>query len=68
MIETLAWTRESWADYKYWQNQYKKILKRINKLLVECLRSPFEGVGKPEPLTKRIYRVSGLDGSMNPTG
>ncbi len=43
MIETLAW-----ADYTYWQTQDKKMLKRINKLITETLRTPFDGIGKPE--------------------
>ena len=54
MIEILAWTREAWSDYVYWQAQDKKTLKRINKLLTDSLRSPFEGVGKPEPLKENL--------------
>ena len=44
----LCWTDESWNDYVYWQAQDKKTLKRINKL------SPFEGIGKPEPLKENL--------------
>lgn len=54
MIEKLTWTRESWSDYIYWQSQDKKTLKRINKLLVDSQRSPFEGIGKPEPLKENL--------------
>jgi toxin YoeB len=54
MIETLAWTREAWLDYIYWQGQDKKTLKRINKLLLDSQRSPFEGIGKPEPLKENL--------------
>jgi len=54
VIEILAWTREAWSDYVYWQAQDKKTLKRINKLLTDSLRSPFEGVGKPEPLKENL--------------
>jgi len=43
----LAWTAEAWKDYLYWQNQDKKTLKRINKLIEATLRDPFEGIGKP---------------------
>ncbi len=50
MIETLAWTKEAWNDYLYWQNQDRKTLKRINKLIMDTQRSPFSGIGKPEPL------------------
>ncbi len=54
MIKTLAWTREAWSDYVYWQGQDKKTLKRINKLLTEMQRTPFEGVGKPEQLKDNL--------------
>jgi toxin YoeB len=54
MIEVLAWTREAWSDYVYWQSQDKKTLKRINKLLADSKRSPFEGIGKPEPLKENL--------------
>ncbi|MGP5505090.1 Txe/YoeB family addiction module toxin, partial [Psychrobacter celer] len=50
MNEQLAWTDAAWKDYLYWQTQDKKTLKRINKLITECKRNPFEGIGKPEPL------------------
>lgn len=40
----------AWEDYLYWQTQDKKTLKRINKLIKEIERTPFEGMGKPEPL------------------
>lgn len=39
-----------WEDYVYWQTQDRKILKRINLLVADILRDPFEGIGKPEPL------------------
>ncbi len=39
-----------WDDYIYWQQNNKKILKKINKLIKEIMRNPFEGAGKPEPL------------------
>ena len=41
---------ESWEDYIYWQNTDKKKVKRINELLKEISRNPFDGIGKPEPL------------------
>ena len=49
MIEILEWTKEAWKDYVYWQSQDRKTLKRINKLIVDTQRTPFEGIGKPEP-------------------
>lgn len=46
----LLWEDRAWEDYLYWQTQDKKILKRINALIADIKRSPFEGIGKPEPL------------------
>lgn len=54
MTRILAWTDDSWSDYVYWQGQDKKTLKRINKLITETKRSPFEGIGKPEPLKENL--------------
>lgn len=44
------WFDLAWNDYLYWQLQDKKTLKRINQLIRDVERSPFEGIGKPEPL------------------
>ncbi|AMK76153.1 MULTISPECIES: Txe/YoeB family addiction module toxin [Methylomonas] len=41
---------EAWEDYLYWQQTDKRMLKRINTLLKDIQRQPFEGLGKPEPL------------------
>ena len=41
---------EAWDDYLYWQNNDRKIVERINKLIQEVKREPFSGPGKPEPL------------------
>ncbi|WP_421841539.1 Txe/YoeB family addiction module toxin [Marinobacter algicola] len=46
----LIFSENAWEDYLYWQKTDKKILNRINKLIKETKRDPFEGVGKPEPL------------------
>ena len=46
----LIFTPEGWEDYTYWIDQDKKTLKKINKLIADTLRNPFEGLGKPEPL------------------
>lgn len=46
----LSWTEDTWNDYLYWQSQDRKTLKRINALIRDMKRSPFEGIGKPEPL------------------
>lgn len=46
----LLWYQDAWNDYCAWQTEDKKTLKRINQLLKDILRSPYEGIGKPEPL------------------
>ena len=51
----LCFVDESWEDYLYWQKTDKKMLKRINRLIKEIARSPYEGIGKPEAL-KQKYR------------
>ena len=76
MAKRITWTLAAWEDYQYWQGQDRKTLKRINSLIQECLRQPFEGIGKPEPLKENlagfwsrrideanrlIYRVDGDD-------
>ncbi len=44
---------ESWEDYLYWQKTDKQKLKKINALLKDIAQTPFEGIGKPEPLKHR---------------
>ncbi len=44
------WYDRAWDDYLYWQSQDKKTLKRINQLIRDAERDPFNGIGKPEPL------------------
>ncbi|MDD6445186.1 MAG: Txe/YoeB family addiction module toxin [Lachnospiraceae bacterium] len=50
----LSWEEEAWEDYLYWQRQDKKKLKRINMLIKDIQRSPYEGAGKPEPLKENL--------------
>ena len=45
---------QAWEDYLYWQNTDKTMLKKINSLIKEIERLPFEGVGKPEPLKHNL--------------
>ena len=49
-MRNLLFTDECWNDYVYWQGQDKRTLKRINVLIKDAQREPFEGLGKPEPL------------------
>ena len=46
----LIFSEHAWNDYLYWQKRDKKMLNRINKLVKDIQRTPFEGIGKPEPL------------------
>lgn len=54
MSRHLAWTEAAWSDYIFWQTQDKKTLKRINKLINDLMRTPFEGIGKPESLKENL--------------
>ncbi|MEA2076762.1 MAG: Txe/YoeB family addiction module toxin [Candidatus Marinimicrobia bacterium] len=69
-------SEKAWEDYLYWQNTDNKIFKKINKLIKDILRTPFEGLGKPEPLKhdlsgcwsrrinqthRLVYKVEGED-------
>lgn len=53
-MRDLIWDRKAWQDYIYWQSQDKKTLKRINRLIRDTLISPFERIGKPEPLKENL--------------
>ena len=72
----LIFAEEAWEDYLYWQKQDRRMVERINKLIRETQREPFEGVGKPEALKhalsgfwsrritdehRMVYRVEGSD-------
>ena len=52
----LLWYDEAWDDYLFWQSHDKKILGRINKLIMDIDRNGYSGIGKPEPLG---YDLSG---------
>jgi toxin YoeB len=49
-MKTINWHQQAWDDYLYWQSVDKQIVKRINILIKDILRNPFDGIGKPEPL------------------
>ncbi len=46
----IAFTEKAWTGYTYWQETDSKIVKKINSLIKETARTPYEGVGNPEPL------------------
>ncbi|MCK9205379.1 MAG: Txe/YoeB family addiction module toxin, partial [Bacteroidales bacterium] len=53
----VIFSQNAWEDYISWQSEDKKILKKINSLIKEIQRNPYDGIGKPEPLK---YDLSGL--------
>ena len=50
----LVFDQSAWSDYAYWAAGDRAMLKRINRLLADMLRSPFEGIGKPERLSQNL--------------
>ena len=53
----IIFSKNAWEDYLSWQKEDKKILRKINELIKVIQRTPFEGIGKPEPLK---YDLTGL--------
>ncbi len=53
----IIFSKNAWEDYLSWQKEDKKILRKINELIKVIQRTPFEGIGKPEPLK---YDLAGL--------
>ena len=56
-MKRIIFSKNAWEDYTSWQNQDKKTLKKINSLIKDIQSSPYEGIGKPEPLK---YDLAGL--------
>jgi toxin YoeB len=52
----IVFAQEAWGDYLFWQETDKKVVLRIHELIKDATRSPFSGIGKPEPLR---YALSG---------
>jgi toxin YoeB len=50
----LVFAEQAWEDYLYWQKTDKKLLERVNALIKDVTRSPFSGIGKPEPLKNAL--------------
>jgi len=72
----IIFSKNAWEDYTSWQTEDKKILKKINSLIKDIERTPYEGTGKPEPLKfdlagfwsrrvdhahRLVYRIEGND-------
>lgn len=60
----LIFSETAWEDYLYWQKNDKAMIKRIHQLIQDIMRSPFEGIGKPEPLKHALsgYWSRRIDG------
>jgi toxin YoeB len=73
----VVFSSQAWDDYLHWQRTDRKVLKRINDLIQEIARTPFQGMGKPEPLRhvlagywsrridsehRLVYKVDGENG------
>ena len=52
-----VWHDQAWEDYLYWQQESRSMLKRINALIRDIERSPFEGIGKPELLKGNLAEI-----------
>ena len=48
------WTDKGWENYLYWQSQDRKTLRKLNALIKDIERNPYEGIGKPEPLKHEL--------------
>ena len=54
MRRKLIFSDEAWEDYLYWQDTDRSMVRRINQLIKDIRRSPYEGIGKPEPLKHQL--------------
>lgn len=53
----LIFTKHAWDDYQQWLAEDRAVLKRINRIIEDTLREPFDGIGKPEPLKHMLQGV-----------
>ncbi|MAU53928.1 MAG: Txe/YoeB family addiction module toxin [Roseovarius sp.] len=76
----LVFSAQAWDDYQFWVATDDKMRERINQMIRQCQRTPFTGIGKPEPLRgdltgwwsrrisrehRMVYRVSGAGASQS---
>ena len=54
MKRKLIFSDEAWEDYLHWQDTDRSMVRRINQLIKDIRRSPYEGIGKPEPLKHQL--------------
>lgn len=64
-IKRVQWDFDAWEEYCEWQQTNKAILKRINVLIKDMRRSPFGGIGKPEPLKDNLSDSGAAVSMMN---
>ena len=59
----LVFSEHAWRDYLHWQKADRKLLRRVNSLIQDILRSSYDGLGKPEPLRHGLdgYRSRRID-------
>ena len=72
----IVFDQDAWEDYQLWAQNDGAMPKRLNRLIEDCIRSPFSGIGKPEALRedfsgwwsrrideehRLVYRVEGGD-------
>jgi toxin YoeB len=50
----LVFSPQAWEDYQHWVQTDRKLVRRINELIKDTARSPYEGIGKPEPLKHHL--------------
>ena len=50
----IVFSEESFTDYQTWVQEDKKLFKKINEIIKDIIRSPFSGIGKPEPLRHEL--------------
>ncbi|NQZ76716.1 MAG: Txe/YoeB family addiction module toxin [Ekhidna sp.] len=50
----IVFMSRGWEDHIYWQTHDKKMLRKVNALIKQCKRTPFKGIGKPEPLKNEL--------------
>ncbi|MBQ2678749.1 MAG: Txe/YoeB family addiction module toxin [Firmicutes bacterium] len=53
-MRRIQWDFDAWNEYLYWQREDRKILRKINQLIKDISRDPFDGIGKPEPLKENL--------------
>lgn len=54
MIKRIQWDADAWDEYCTWQRENKAVAKRINLLIKDMLRNPFDGIGKAEALKENL--------------